>query len=299
MSHGLTGRTTVAGVIGWPVKHSLSPPMHNAAFAALDLDWVYVPFEVAPDAVGAAISGMRALGIRGLNVTIPHKAAAAEAVDELDDASAALAAVNTLHCVDGRLLGYNTDGPGFVRSLREAGYSATGKKVALIGAGGSARAVAYAMAGESADCISVINRSIERAVAVADLIRDRATYPRIEAVDLASPDAEARVAEADIVIDSTSVGMHPKVDVEPVVPAQWLHADQVVCDLTYNPRQTTLLRAAQARGAQTVDGTGMLVHQGAIAFEIWTGRDAPVDIMRQTLLSVLNVREGMQADEAK
>ena len=287
----LTGRTTVAGVIGWPVKHSLSPPMHNAAFAALGLDWVYVPFEVAPEAVGAALSGMRALGIRGLNVTIPHKAAVAGLVDEVDDMAAALEAVNTVHNREGRLVGYNTDGPGFLRSLQEAGHEVRGKRVALIGAGGSARSVAYAVAREGAASLSIVARKIAQARDLAELVRQRAAYERIMPAGLELADAQTRVTEAEIVVDSTPVGMHPQTDVAPVVPASWLHEGQVVCDLTYNPRETTLLRAARSRGAMTVDGTGMLVHQGAVAFEIWTGETAPVDVMREALLGSLEAQK--------
>jgi len=295
----LTGRTTVAGVIGWPVKHSLSPPMHNAAFATLGLDWIYVPFEVAPDAVGEALSGMRALGIRGLNVTIPHKAAVATLVDEVDDMAAALEAVNTVHNRNGRLVGYNTDGPGFLRCLQEAGHEVRGKRVALIGAGGSARSVAYAVAREGAARLSIVARKIAPAQDLAELVRQRAGYERVVAAGLESADAQTRVTEAEIVVDSTPVGMHPKADVAPVVPASWLHEGQVVCDLTYNPRETTLLRAARSRGAMTVDGTGMLVHQGAVAFEIWTGETAPVDVMREALLGSLEAQKETATAEMK
>ena len=296
---GVTGTTTVAGVIGWPVRHSLSPPMHNAAFAALGLDWVYVPFEVAPEGIAAALAGMRALGIRGLNVTIPHKAAVAKLVDEVDEMAAALEAVNTVHCRDGRLVGYNTDGPGFLRSLHEAGHDVRGKRVALIGAGGSARSIAYAVAREGAASLSIVARKIAQAENLGELVRQRAGYERVLASGLELADAQALVTEAHIVVDSTPVGMHPHADVAPVVPAAWLHEGQVVCDLTYNPRETTLLRAARCRGAQTVDGTGMLVHQGAVAFEIWTGEPAPVDVMREALLACLEARKDTATGEAK
>jgi shikimate dehydrogenase len=295
----LTGRTTVVGVIGWPVKHSLSPPMHNAAFAALGLDWVYVPFEVAPEAVAEALAGMRALGIRGLNVTIPHKAAVAGLVDERDDMAAALEAVNTVHNRDGRLVGYNTDGPGFLRSLQEAGHGVRGKSVALIGAGGSARSVAYAVAREGAASLSIVARKIAQARDLADMVRRRVGREQVMAAGLELPEAQARVHEADIVVDSTPVGMHPHAEVAPVVPASWLREGQVVCDLTYNPLETTLLRAARSRGAQTVAGTGMLVHQGAVAFEIWTGQPAPVSVMREALLNSLAAQKVTAAAVAK
>jgi shikimate dehydrogenase len=287
----LTGTTTVAGVIGWPVRHSLSPPMHNAAFEALGLDWVYVPFTVAPEAVADAVCGMRALGLRGLNVTIPHKQAVAKRVDEIDDAAAALDAVNTVSNHDGHLVGHNTDGAGFLRSLGEAGHDVCGRSVALVGAGGAARAVAYAVAQVGPAALSIISRRVEQAEAIASLVRARAGFDAVTAAGLETEQARRMVSGADVLVDSTPVGMHPHDDVPPVVPEDWMHAGQVVCDLTYNPRETALLKAAQRRGARTVDGTGMLVHQGAIAFEIWTGREAPVSVMRAALLAGLEAQK--------
>ncbi len=286
---GLNGKTTVTGVFGWPVEHSLSPPMHNAAFAALGLNWAYVPFPVQPEELRAAIAGVRALGIRGVNVTIPHKSAAIEFLDELDDVAATLEAANTIDVCDGRLTGYNTDGPGFVASMREIGWSAAGRAVTIIGAGGSSRAVAAAVLREQAGRLSIINRTPAKAEALA-LLLSSGQAAQITTAGLAAAHAEEWVREAEIVVDCTSVGMYPHVDVAPVVPAGWLHEGQLVCDLTYNPRHTVLLKVAQQRGAETLDGTGMLVHQGAIAFEQWTGQPAPIEIMRQALLNALQQR---------
>ncbi len=283
----ITGTTRVVGVIGWPVAHSLSPPMHNAAFAHLGLDWVYVAFPVHPDGVGEAVRGVRGLGLVGINVTIPHKQAVIEHLDELDQTAADLEAANTIHNADGHLKGYNTDGPGLLRSLAEAGFQPSGKKVAVIGAGGSARAVVFALARAGASHIAILNRTLEKAVRLAELVRSRCKFPAVEPLPLTGAASREAVESADAVIDCTSVGMHPHTDVPPVVPAEWLRPGQVVCDLTYNPRHTVLLKAARSRGATVVDGTGMLVHQGAIAFEIWTGRSAPVEVMRAALLAAL------------
>jgi len=282
----LRGTTKLVGVIGFPVEHSLSPPMHNAAFAQLGLDWAYVAYRVEPQRLAEAIRGLVALGLVGLNVTIPHKQAAAELVDELDPAARALGSVNTIHNVEGRLRGHSTDGPGFVRSVEETGATLPGKVVTLIGAGGSARAVAHALVSAGVAELTLAARRPEKAEEVAALVTEHTGRP-VGVVDLASPAARETVLRSDLVIDSTSVGMHPNVEVPPVVPVDWLRPGQLVCDLTYNPRETCLLRAARAAGAEALDGTGMLVHQGAIAFEIWTGIEAPVETMRRALLAAL------------
>jgi len=282
----LRGTTKLVGVIGFPIEHSLSPPMHNAAFAKLGMDWAYVAYRVEPARVPEAIRGIVALGMVGLNVTIPHKQAAAELVDELDPAARALHSVNTIHNLSGMLKGYSTDGPGFVRSVEETGARLQGKAVTLIGAGGSARAVAYALVSAGVGSLTVAARRPQKAEEVAAMVTEH-TGRSVAVVDLNSPSARETVLRSDILVDSTSVGMHPNVDVPPVIPADWMHAGQLVCDLTYNPRETCLLKAARAAGAETLDGTGMLVHQGAIAFEIWTGVKAPVETMREALLKEL------------
>jgi shikimate dehydrogenase len=193
---------------------------------------------------------------------------------------------------DDGLHGYNTDGPGFAASMAEKGWTPDGRRIAIIGAGGSARSVAASMIYGGAVSVSVINRTEEKAVALAELLRPlrgREHCADVGAAGLSGPSARAAVEQADVVIDCTSVGMHPNVDVPPVVPAEWLHDGQLVCDLTYNPLETVLLKAASERGAETLDGTGMLVHQGAIAFEHWTGRPAPVATMRSALLRSLGI----------
>jgi shikimate dehydrogenase len=280
------GTTRVVGVFGSPVRHSCSPQMHNAAFAELGLDFIYVPFEVAPEQLRAAVNAVRALDMPGVNVTIPHKGGVAELVDELDESAALLAAVNTICACDGRLIGYNTDAEGFARSLEEAGESLEGADVAIIGAGGGARAVAWAATTRAARSIVLIGRTPPKAAAVADLVNRAAGRQIAKAVSLAT-DAERSIRGRDIIIDTTSVGMHPHVDVPPVIEPTWISAGQLVVDIVYNPADTVLLEAARQRGARTVSGLGMLVHQGAIAFEMWTGARAPVETMRQALVEAL------------
>jgi len=283
----INGQTQIVGVIGWPVGHSLSPPMHNAAFKYLGLNWAYVAFAVPPDMMAQAIQGMRGLQIRGLNVTIPHKGAIVEYLDEVSETAQILDTVNAITNVDGHLTGYNTDGQGFLRSLEEADEEIPDKQVTIIGAGGAARAVALALAGADAARLTIINRTAERAMRLAGLIKQYSVLPTVTALGLDAAEAGEAVSTADVVVDCTAVGMYPHADVPPVVPAKWLRRQQLVCDLTYNPRETVLLQAARQVGARTVDGTGMLVHQGAIAFERWTGQEAPVSIMRQALLEAL------------
>lgn len=270
-------RTRLAAVIGSPVRHSLSPAMHNAAFAALDLDWVYVACEVAPGAVGAALAGVRALDIGGLSVTIPHKTDALAEVDEATEAARAIGAVNTVVPVgDGRLRGENTDGGGFLASLAEAGFDPAGGTCAVLGAGGAARAVVHALAGAGAAEVVVVNRTPERGEATARL-----------AGPLGRPGSAADVRSADLVVNATPLGLSGRDPSELPVDPALLRADQVVVDLVPNPAVTSFMRAAAGRGATVVGGLGMLVHQGALAFELWTGRPAPVEVMRAAAIDAL------------
>lgn len=272
----LTARTRLAAVIGSPVQHSLSPALHNAAFAACDLDWVYLAFEVAPGGSAAALDAVRALGIAGLSVTMPHKADVARLVDDPSDDVVALGAAN---CVvplpDGRLRGENTDGAGFVRSLADAGFDPAGRRCCVLGAGGAARSVVLALARAGAAAVVVANRSPDKAEVAAALAG---------AAGSAVASAEAAAAGADLVVNATSVGMG---SAELPVPAGALAAGQVVADLVYHPRRTALLAAAEAVGAIPVDGLGMLLHQAGLAFEHWTGHPAPIDAMRAAALAEL------------
>ena len=263
--------TRVVGVIGDPVGHSLSPRLHNAAFAALGLDWVSVAFPVPGGMAGAAVAGMRALGIAGLSVTMPHKAAVAGLVDRLTPVADVLAAVNCLFWDGDSLVGDNTDGIGFVASLRRgAGFDPDGRRCLVIGAGGAARAVVRALADGGATDVVVVNRTAERAATAAALAGDRGR--------VGSPD-DAR--SADLVVQATPAGMaeSSSADERPLVDPGQLGAGQVVADLVYPPRMTRWLLDAAAAGATPVGGLGMLVHQAAAQLERWTGQPAPVEAM--------------------
>lgn len=266
----VTGGTRVAGVIGVPVRHSLSPALHNAAFAAAGLDWVYVAFEVAAGDVGRALDGVRAFGLGGLSVTMPHKADAAALVDECSEDAALLGAVNCVVPVGmGRLRGENTDGDGFVASLAEVGVDPRGMCCAVLGAGGAARAVIVALARAGAAEVRVANRTPSGAVAAAGLVG---------AVGRVADDVAGAVGGADLVVNATPVGMGD--DPTSPVAAGALLPGQVVADLVYVPVETPLLAMARLAGAVPVGGLGMLVHQAAHAFRLWTGVEAPVAAMR-------------------
>jgi len=263
-------RTRLCGIIGNPVEHSLSPAMHNAAFEHLGLNFAYLAFRVTD--VEGAIRAVRALDLRGLSVTVPHKVAVIPFLDEIDPVAKSIGAVNTLVNDGGRLKGFNTDWAGFVRSL-EAHVLAAGRRVALLGAGGAARAIAFGLR-EKGATLTILNRVEEIAMARALAAEIGCPFG-----DLGRTDA---VAAADIVVNATSVGMAPLQD-RTVIDASLLRPEQVVVDIVYNPVETRFLREAKARGCRTVPGYEMLLLQGVTQFELWTGKAAPVELMRSIL----------------
>ena len=269
--------TRLAAVIGSPVRHSLSPAMHNAAFGELGLDWVYVAFEVAVGAVPAAFAGARALGMGGLSVTIPHKAAALAEVDDLTPAARAVGAVNTVVAgEDRRLLGDNTDGAGFLASLADEGFDPAGRVCLVVGAGGAARAVVHALVGAGAAEVMVANRTPERA---EEAVARTEGVARVASTD--------EVVRADLVVNATPLGLAGSAPAELPVDAALLGRGQLVVALVPNPAITPLMRAAREAGCSVAGGLGMLVHQGALAFEQWTGRPAPVGVMRAAAVRAL------------
>jgi shikimate dehydrogenase len=275
----------LVGLIGWPVGHSKSPAMHNAAFRAAGLDGYYALLPVHPDQVGEAVAGLRALGFRGANVTVPHKQAVIPFLDELTPEARAIGAVNTIIVgEDGMLTGTNTDAAGFWQDLQELGapLDATAASSALIlGAGGSARAVAYALASHGIPARMLARRPEQARALVASL------SPHLPEADILSahawPELPHLAASSMLIVNCTPVGMFPHIDASPwpddlsFLPEQWVY------DLIYNPRQTRLMAQAAAAGARAHHGLGMLVHQGARAWELWTGQPAPVDVMRSAV----------------
>lgn len=267
----IDGRSRVAGIIGWPVEHSLSPAMHNAAFAALGLNWIYAAFPVDPSRVPDAVRGLAAAGCAGLNVTIPHKQAVIDCCSSVSEAVAAIGAANTL--VPDGAGGWradNTDAAGFLRALDEqAPLDVAGRDVLVIGAGGAARAVVFALRSRGAR-VRVANRTPSRAAELGD------------PVPFVPQALETVAARSVLVVNTTSLGLHGDTP-PPDLPLDGLGRDQVVADIVYRPGGTPWLAAAGARGARTVDGLGMLLHQGAAAFEQWTGHEAPTEVMREAL----------------
>jgi shikimate dehydrogenase len=289
-----TATTRLAAVIGNPVRHSLSPTLHNAAFAALGLDWTYVAFEVQEGAAADALAAMRVLGIEGLSVTMPHKADVAAAVDRMSPVAARLGAVNCVcrdtSVVAGKnlLIGENTDGEGFLRSLADdAGFDPAGRRCLVLGAGGAARAVVLALAGAGAGEVGVSNRSRERAESAAALAGD---------VGRVVPPTAA--VGADLIVNATPVGMAGRDTntIELPIDVNLLSPGQVVADLIYHPIRTALLEAAALRGAFAVNGLGMLLHQAGLAFELWTGEPAPIGAMRTAVLDELAARSAGTAE---
>jgi shikimate dehydrogenase len=283
-ANNISGKTAVCGIIGDPVEHTVSPAMHNAAFQHLGLDFVYVPFRVRKEDLGQAIRGVKALNIRGLNVTIPHKIAVMPFLDWIDAVPEKIGGVNTIINRDGELLGYNTDASGFRHALQAEKIKPEGEKVVILGAGGAAHAIAFILADKGAN-LTVINRNLGRAQDLADLIST--TFSRdVKALESGRDNLKTALEGADILVNTTSVGMSPRSEATPL-PADLLRPDLVIFDIIYNPLQTRLLTEAEKKGARVIGGIEMLVWQGAAAFELWTGQAAPVDIMRQASMEAV------------
>ena len=280
----ITGHTQLAAVIGSPVRHSISPAIHNAAFAALDLDWVYVAFDVREGATQQALDAVRALGIRGLSVTMPHKTAVADAVDELTDAARALRAVNCVVNRDGWLVGDNTDGAGFVDAFRhDTGGDLAGRRCGVIGGGGAARAVVRAIAVAGAAEVIVVNRSAPAAAVAADLA---GPCGRVGTID--------DLSRCDVVINATPLGMAGPSAASVPMAGDLLQPGQILVDLVYNPLETVLIRNAKEQGKKVIPGVKMFIEQAVKQFELWTGETAPRSAMETAALDALHVRHSEQ-----
>jgi shikimate dehydrogenase len=283
--HMIDGHTQLVGLLGWPVEHSLSPVMHNAAFEAFGLNWRYLPLPVRPGEVETAVDGLAALGFQGANVTVPHKRAVFPALASLSPAARALGAVNTL-VIDRHdhqppaVHGANTDADGFIGALQHGDFTPTDTTTALVvGAGGAARGVVYGLLTAGTGRIVVLNRGFERAlVLVQDLSGQHGEWAsRLSALPL-SPETLIETARgADLLVNATTVGMWPCIEGSVWPDDVPLPAHLAVFDLVYNPLETCLLQQARGSGAHPIDGLGMLVRQGALSFDLWTRRDIPVD----------------------
>ena len=280
----ISGKTRVCAIIGDPVEHSLSPVIHNAAFNELGLNIVYVAFTVTTKELKDAILGTRHLGLRGLNVTMPHKNAVINYLDEVDATVKAIGAVNTILNNQGKLIGYNTDGNGAMIALQKNGIYPEEKKLVLLGAGGAAKAIAY-HAAQNVDELVILNRTPEKSKKLTAVLR-KSFGNKVKGGTLLPTVLKEELETADILVNATSVGMHPNVNISPVL-SSLLRRDLCVMDIIYNPLETRLITDAKSVGAKVVSGLEMLIYQGAVAFEIWTNCPAPVEVMRTAAVNEL------------
>lgn len=281
----ITGQTKIFGILGHPITHTLSPLMHNAAFDAVGLPYRYVPFEVHPDRLKEAVGGVVPLGICGLNITLPHKEAILPFLDRVDEEAKKIGAVNTIEVASGRMIGHNTDGRGFLESLRERNVDPSGKRVILLGAGGAAKAVAAILAQQPIAEMVIVARTRTRAkeltARLAAIKPGLKTSVRVDFASGFSSDPD----RPTLLVNTTPLGM--KSGDPPSFPPHLLHPHWSVADLIYRPEETPLLAAAKKAGATVVPGLGMLLHQGALSFEIWTKQKAPLSVMRHALEAAL------------
>ncbi|MEM2247886.1 MAG: shikimate dehydrogenase [Candidatus Bathyarchaeia archaeon] len=279
----ISGKTRVCALIGDPIEHTLSPIIQNAAFQYLGLDYVYVAFNVRAEHLGEAVLGIKRLGVYGLNVTMPHKINIIKYLDELNEEAMRVGSVNTVLNRDGRLIGYTTDGVGALKALKYAGIDPSSKKIVILGAGGASRSISFKLA-EYAGELVILNRTVGRAEELANNIREIfGGSVNVRAGELTDERLRIELEGADILINATSVGMRPNENETPVKRCL-LHKDLVIFDIVYDPLETRLLREARLIGAKTIDGLWMLIHQGAESFKIWTGMEAPVEVMREAAL---------------
>lgn len=280
----ITGHTQVFGVLGSPISHSISPQMHNEAFRQLDMDCVYLAFEVGEDGMKAAVEGLRTLNVRGYNVTMPNKNIMATLCDKLSPAAQIIGAVNTVANENGVLTGYTTDGTGYMRAVEDAGHNIIGKKMTLLGAGGASTSIFVQAALDGLSEISVFSRNASKFNNRARNIIERLKEYSSCKVNLYNLEDEAllrrEISESAILTNGTSVGMAPDVDSSIINDTTVFHKDLIVSDIIYNPRETKLMKLAKEAGCPTFNGLYMLLYQGAEAFKIWTGQEMPVDIIK-------------------
>lgn len=281
----ITGKTGVMGVIGDPVEHSLSPPMHNAAFKYLQLDYVYIPFRVKKDYLKAAVNGASSLEIKGLNVTIPHKIEVLKYLEYVDRAAELIGAVNTIKFDENGIKGYNTDGVGAVKAIEEV-TPVKNKNILIMGAGGASRAISFQAVLNGASQVIIANRTPEKALVLKN---DLLNKLNADVASIGLDDGlKKEIQDTDILINTTPVGMYPNINQKPLLTSEWMHEGLVVNDIIYNPLETGFLKEARKAGAKTVSGVKMLVYQGLEAFKIWTGVTAPAEVFEKALRGSLN-----------
>ncbi|MBW9220724.1 shikimate dehydrogenase [Methanothermococcus sp. SCGC AD-155-M21] len=276
----IDSKTKLLGLIGHPVEHSLSPIMHNEALRHRNLNYVYLAFDVHPNSLKHVVNGAKALGtFSGFNVTVPHKVEIIKYLDEIDNEAQLIGAVNTVKIKDNKAIGYNTDGLGVRMSLEEETGRVKGKNILIIGAGGAARAVSFELAKDNT--ITIVNRTVENAKTLAKDISKKLNK------NIGYGGLNIDIEDYNIIIHTTPVGMYPNINTKPIIDVDKINKDMVVMDLIYNPRETVLLKESRNRAAKTINGLGMLVYQGAIAFEIWTGIKPDIKVMKRKIESII------------
>ncbi len=287
----INNNTKIVGVIGHPIKHTLSPVMHNYAYNKLNLDYVYLPFDISLIGLQDSLKGMLALGIKGFNVTLPHKERIMEYMDELSDSAKIVGAVNTVVNDNGKLLGYNTDVTGIMKTLEEYKDDLKGATVSVLGAGGAARSAIYTLINHfNVKKINIINRTVEKAESLKDYFSSKMLFNRIKTFELIPPDVTEILAKSKLIINTSSVGMSPDEDDSPTTIPESFNKKQIVFDIIYNPENTRFLELAKEQGALTINGLRMFVEQGARSFELWTNEPMPTD----QILELLSKKEEIE-----
>ncbi|HXN08008.1 MAG TPA: shikimate dehydrogenase [Nitrospiria bacterium] len=278
----MTGKTRCVAILGHPISHSKSPQMHQAAFEALKLDFAYLPFDIEPRKLESAVNALKTLGFSGFNVTVPFKEKIIPLLDVVAPDARIIGAVNTVLIKDNKLTGFNTDGKGFIRSVQKAWkIRLAGKKIVIIGAGGSSKAIAVSLCMEKAVSIGILNRTLSKGRNLSDHLARLFRRPEIFSLPLYGNDTRDAIAQADLLINTTSLGLNPK-DPSPL-PSGYIRPGMKVYDLIYNPAETRFLKEAKKTGCQVLNGSSMLLCQGALAFEIWTGKMPPLAVMAQAI----------------
>ncbi len=277
----VTGETKVIGIFGYPVRHSLSPLMQNAAIEDLGLNFIYVPFDVRPEGLETAVKAIRALGISGVNVTVPHKEKVVPFLDEVTEEASLIGSVNTIENKNGKLVGHNTDSRGYIRSLREdAGFEPKGKNILVIGAGGAARGIIAGLSMNDTSGIFIANRTVEKGKDLAEEFKNKFKNINFSALPLSSLKDPKILSQVDLVVNATSMGLE---EGAPDIEFSLISPHTLISDIVYKPAVTPFLKKAQDAGRKTLGGLGMLIYQGAISLEIWTSKKAPVEVMKKAL----------------
>lgn len=285
MNNRIYGTTKLTGLLGNPVKHSISPNMHNSAFRKLALDYAYLAFEIEDGFLEDAINAMKIFKAKGFNITMPYKEKVIDFLDAVSEDAQIIGSVNTVLNDNGKLVGYNTDGRGFIKALEESKMEYKGKKIVIAGAGGAAKAIAVQLAFEGAKEVVVLNRTLSNADEIANNINENIHTCNARALEFHESSLKEELQNANIFVNCTPIGMKSNVDESIISDISTLHKDLFVADIIYDPLKTKLLSMAEKAGCRTMNGIGMIIYQGALAFKIWTGEDMPIELVKKVLFS--------------